>query len=249
MRLSPSAPAFGDGGPVLVVSPHLDDAVMSCGCLIATLSRRRAVTVATLFAGRPRGAPPALTEWDRAAGFAPGRDAVGARRGEDRAALAVLGAEHRWLPFADSQYGDSPRSAAIARRIDALTAARLPWDAVVFPLGLFHSDHRLAHEAVLLLLRRTPSCRNWIAYEDVPYRRLPGLAEAALRRLRRAGLAPRGARISADGAARRRKARALACYRSQLTALATPGRLGHADAWTEEGYWLLRAPSNGGRPR
>ncbi|MGE5468168.1 MAG: PIG-L family deacetylase, partial [Ignavibacteria bacterium] len=189
------AGALAGAGAVLVVSPHLDDAVFACGCLIAGLARRRRrVAVATVFAGRPRAAPAGLSAWDHAAGFADGTDVVGARRAEDRAALGILKARHHWLPFRDSQYGPSPPPPAIARRLAALAP---PGTAVLFPLGLFHSDHRLTREAVLELLRRRPQplC---LAYEDALYRTLPGLAQAAVARLRRAGLAPRALRLAVD---------------------------------------------------
>ena len=35
------------------------------------------------------------------------------------------------------------------------------------------------------------------------------------------------------------KRRAVACYRSQLRALSTPGRPGFADVFATEGYWRL----------
>lgn len=238
MCLRAGAGALAGNGPVVVVSPHLDDGAMSCGCLIASLARRRRVAVATVFAGHPPAATGG-TEWDRAAGFPAAAAAVRARRAEDRAALGMLGAQACWLPFADSQYGRSPRAAAIARRLAALPALRRAAPLVIFPLGLFHSDHRLAREAVLAMMRRGVPGLACLAYEDALYRRLPGLRDAAVARLRRAGLSPRPARAAADAGARRRKGRAVACYRSQLRALATPGRLGHADAFAAEGYWQL----------
>lgn len=238
MRRHFGAEAFAGAGPVVIVSPHLDDGVMSCGCLMARLTRRRAVVVATLFAGHGR-VPAALSDWDRAAGFARGSDPVTARRAEDRAALAILGAGHRWLPFCDSQYGASPTAAAVAQRIAALTARCAEPAVLLFPLGLFHSDHRLARDAVSLLMRRQAPRQPWFAYEDALYRRLPGLVASAVTRLRRSGLTLTSVRFAADAAAVRAKARAVACYRSQLRALATPGRLGHADAFAEERYWRV----------
>src|SRR5947209_1461232 len=84
------------------VSPHLDDAVLSCGALIARCAAARIVTV---FAGRPHHwDAAAVTEWDAACGFGPGDDVVGARREEDEQACAVLGATAVWLGFVDGQY-------------------------------------------------------------------------------------------------------------------------------------------------
>jgi hypothetical protein len=43
------------GAGVLVISPHLDDAVLSCGALLAQLAPRHLITVATVFTA---AAPP-----------------------------------------------------------------------------------------------------------------------------------------------------------------------------------------------
>lgn len=222
--------------PVLVLSPHLDDAVFACGRLLASVP---APTVATIFAGRPPPRAP-LTEWDRASGFLPGEDVIGARRDEDRAALGLLGARPVWLDFRDRQYGLAPRPDEIAARLEAVLAHCRP-DAVFFPLGLFHSDHHLTYDAALLLLGRHPRLR-WYAYEDRLYRRLPGLCEEKIEHLRRVGLAPRPIRFPEAAAAPVRKRRAVARYRSQLRALATPGRPGHQDVFGEEAYWRLATP-------
>ena len=53
------------GPPVVVVSPHLDDAVLSCGQLLA--ASREAIVLTVFSAGPDEGAP--LTDWDRACGF------------------------------------------------------------------------------------------------------------------------------------------------------------------------------------
>src|SRR4051812_5407345 len=136
---------------LLVVSPHLDDAVLGCGQL---LFRQPGATVVTVFAGRPP-AGTALTEWDAASGFSPGDDVVGARRAEDRAALELLGAEPYWLDHLDSQYGASPSVTEVAASLGAVVTTLTP-STVVIPLGLFHSDHALAHAACLYVLRERP---------------------------------------------------------------------------------------------
>jgi LmbE family N-acetylglucosaminyl deacetylase len=218
--------------PLVAVSPHLDDAVLGCGALLAAHPRS---TVITVFAGRPpRGMP--VPPWDRAAGFVDGEDVIGARRAEDRAALGTLGAEPVWLDFLDAQYGPPPPVGSIATNLEAALLRTAP-ATVCIPLGLFHSDHALAHAAALALVRRYRGwC--WLAYEEAMYRRVPGALEARLDALRRAGI---DAAPLAGLAAPADKRRALACYRSQLRALATPGRPGHADALEPERYWRLGA--------
>ena len=72
---------------LLVLSPHLDDAVLSCGRLVA---HYRGSVVATLFAGSPL--PALVKDWDHNCGFADSDTAVASRRSEDRLALGSLGA-------------------------------------------------------------------------------------------------------------------------------------------------------------
>src|SRR4051812_4728612 len=92
---STTVAGLSDTEPVMIVSPHLDDAVFGCGEL---LGARPGSVVVTVFAG----APPTyetVTEWDALAGFRAGDDVMAARRAEDRDALAVLGARPVWLDF------------------------------------------------------------------------------------------------------------------------------------------------------
>lgn len=231
LRAQPSATA-------LVLSPHLDDAVFACGQLLALLSCLRPVRVTTVFAGRPQSGA-THTEWDRAGGFAPGDDVVAARREEDRRALIQLGAVPTWLPFLDSQYGSTPTARQVASSL-ARQLCRWRPALVFFPLGLFHSDHHLVRDAVLILLRRgTAKAAQWLAYEDALYRSIPGLRDAAVARLRRGGWMPQSVAYAGSARSRQRKRAAVACYVSQLRALATPGRLGHRDAYAAEAYWHL----------
>lgn len=221
-----------DLGRVAVLSPHCDDGVFGCGQLLAA---HPGAVVVTVFAG----SPPAygeLTEWDRACGFREGDDVMALRRAEDAAALDELGAVPHWLDFCDSQYRRTPSieilTEGLARAIDEARA-----DTVVFPLGLFHSDHRLAHEAALEVLRRRPAL-HWFAYEDALYRCIEGLLEGRLAALFGAGLEPTPVELprspELDG-----KRRAMNRYASQLRALASPGMPGFLDAFAPEGYWRV----------
>lgn len=219
---------------LLILSPHLDDAVFACGRLLAS---HPGTAVATVFAGAPPPRAP-LTEWDRACGFAPGDDVIGARRIEDREALALLEATPIWLDFSDRQYGASVASADLIEPLDRLFARTSP-AAVFFPLGLFHSDHVLVHEAALALPDRRRGM-PWFAYEDALYRRIPGALDERVAALEAAGRAPRRVHFLAAPVAAARKRAAVACYRSQLAALATPGRPGHEDLHAPEGYWRIR---------
>jgi LmbE family N-acetylglucosaminyl deacetylase len=215
---------------ILVISPHCDDAVFSCGQLLASYPGAGVVTV---FAGRPPTGT-ALTEWDQASGFRPGDDVMGVRREEDRAALALLGACPIWLDFCDSQYQHSPSLRELQEALTLVIVSRQPQE-VFFPLGLFHSDHQFVHKAALGLLRKYPQL-SWFAYEDALYRRIPGLVQEQLQRCETAGVRPRVVTIPAM-ADPKRKREAVFCYRSQLRALTTPGRPGYADAFAPERFW------------
>lgn len=217
---------------IAVLSPHLDDAVFSCGELLAA---RPGSAVVTVFAGAP---PPgaSLTEWDATSGFRPGDDVAALRRAEDGAACAVLDAEPCWLDFRDAQYGASP---PVAELTDALLVAVAAAEAttLLLPIGLFHGDHHRTHAAALGVLAARPQLAP-LAYEDAIYRRIPGLLPERLAALRAAGYAP--ARVSGSGCSARKRA-AVACYASQLRALVTPGRPGIADVFAAEGFWSLGA--------
>jgi LmbE family N-acetylglucosaminyl deacetylase len=228
---------------LLLISPHLDDGVFSCG---EALAAHRGSVVVTVFAGMPADAAQ-RTDWDGRCGFASAGQAVAARRGEDERALGRLGARPRWLDFVDSQYGQPCAVGEVARAVGAAIDASAG-ATVLVPLGLFHSDHRLVHDACYQALATRPEVAA-LAYEDALYRALPGLLQERLAELAREGrratpgpaLAPRGAHVEAKRAAVR-------CYASQLRAF---GPDGHGDVQAPERAWRLQAhgqeqPSTGG---
>jgi D-aspartate ligase len=101
---------------VLVLSAHLDDAVLSCGALLTTLARRAPVTVATLFT---EAGPPPHT---RAARAFLGQCTIGdaaelyeARRREDIDVLTGLGVAHVHLGVSDALFRRREAGPAAAR--------------------------------------------------------------------------------------------------------------------------------------
>ena len=155
----------------LFLSPHLDDAILSCAGRIrhhVTCGER--VVLLTAFSH---------ADHDDAAGWA-------ARRGEDEAAAACLGAEPHWLglpdaPFRDPAYAgfdfdvlSGPHAPGDARWREHLTTRLLEEiealqpSTIYAPLGVGdHVDHRLVFEAASELhldLRY---------YEDHPYALVP----------------------------------------------------------------------------
>ena len=232
--------AISELGRVLAISPHLDDAAFSCGALLAACA---SPTVVTVFAGAPPADAP-LTEWDAACGFASGREAMRVRQAEDQDAMQALGARPVYLPFLDAQYQATPTLHAVEHALRQVVA-RERADTVLFPLGLFHSDHALVHRAALAV-QRTDGARRWVAYEDALYRRKPGLLQRRLAELysRGVGLTP----LWFTGAAAwHAKAQAVSAYASQLHGVGLDRAAG-GDPATPEGYWRLHPMPQAGSP-
>lgn len=219
--------ALAPTGRIMLVSPHLDDAVFSCGDL---LDHYPDALVVTVFAGTPDS--DASTDWDRRCGFSNPTEAMRARRNEDRAALAEVRARPRWLPFLDSQYLATPTAAAIATAMHALIDEVRP-DVLMVPMGLFHSDHVLVSDA-LLPLAATHHAPAWVVYEEALYRCIAGQLQARLAALAAQGiwLSPLTGAPPPGG----RKAAAVRCYSSQLRALSDGAQ---RDLVDPERYWTL----------
>jgi LmbE family N-acetylglucosaminyl deacetylase len=149
---------------LLVLSPHIDDAVFSLGATIARAARAGAeVRVLTVFGADPHS-DAASEWWDKAAGFSSVGEAARARRDEDRRACALVGAAPDWLPFNDATYAD-PRDAdeIWARLVRAIDGA----DAVLVPgYPLAHVDH--AWLARLVFERGLAGVRVGL-YAEEPY--------------------------------------------------------------------------------
>ncbi|HEV3227404.1 MAG TPA: PIG-L family deacetylase, partial [Acidimicrobiales bacterium] len=85
-----SAPALQ--GSVVVLSPHLDDAVLSLGATIAASVRAGAsVRVVTVFSGDPTSTR-AASRWEVQCGFSSAAEAARTRRDEDTVACGRIGA-------------------------------------------------------------------------------------------------------------------------------------------------------------
>jgi LmbE family N-acetylglucosaminyl deacetylase len=149
---------------LVVLSPHIDDAVFSLGATIARAARAGAeVRVLTVFGADPHSNA-ASEWWDKATGFSTVGEAALARREEDRRACALVGAAPGWLPFNDATYAD-PRNgdgiwAELVSGIDGADTVLVPG----FPLA--HPDH--AWLARLVLQRGIAGVRVGL-YAEQPY--------------------------------------------------------------------------------
>ncbi|WP_322034126.1 PIG-L deacetylase family protein [Paraburkholderia sp. J76] len=234
-----SPPHLRDGAPrLIVVSPHLDDAVLGCTGLLV---RCPGSIVCTVFAGEP--AEPLHTEWDEASGFADAHEALRARKREDEHALALCGATPLWLDFLDGQYGAPPDVEEIAHALHE-QFERFAGYVPVCPFGLWHSDHELVGAACRLLLK-TGRVARFIAYEDAIYRAMPGVFQSGLRRLKaeRLRASPMNARALGDYPAREIaaiKRRAIRAYPSQNRAFGPFP----PDVKRPERYWQVERESS-----
>lgn len=154
---------FEPSAPVLVLSPHLDDAVINCW---SVLTSAEAVTVLNVFTAAPRS--PAPTAWDRVCGASDAQRHSIARAEEDRAALALAGREPANLGFLDAQYRKTSRQ-PLLREIDVATCAIGPAASAVYApacLGFGHEDHLLVRRYALSLRAAGVPV---VLYADVPY--------------------------------------------------------------------------------
>jgi LmbE family N-acetylglucosaminyl deacetylase len=162
LGLSSNAVAIEDT-KIVVISTHLDDAVLSVGAALSRAARHGAnVTVLTVLAGDPASSAPAGS-WDAQAGFRTAGEASAARRKEDTRACSILGVAPRWLPFADDQYDPTPDEqvvAALRSELDGFGLVLLPG----FPLT--HRDHEWLSR---LVLERVQPKTRLLLYAEQPY--------------------------------------------------------------------------------
>lgn len=180
---------------ILVVSPHLDDAVLSFGGQLAHLVRTgERVVVYTVFTGSPQPpySPVATSFHDQ---WAIVGDPVAERRDENTAALSALGVDPPYLggPFLDAIYrrdaqggwvidDENPMdhhaddeedlvaeiTAELVRVIGECAADRVVTCAAVGN----HVDHRRTRDSVLAAVARTGS--PLLFWDDFPYLAWPG---------------------------------------------------------------------------
>ena len=205
----------------VVVSTHLDDAVLSCW---SVLDGPGDVVVLTVFTGGPP--PGGLTDWDRDSGAADSAERMLQRVDEDRAALRIAGCEPVHVGLLEGQYGNGE---VPVEALEPYLAA-----PVVFaPAGVGEQQVNEEHVRVRdVVLSVRPDAR---LYADQPYCRfrprfeLPvELADARVPQV-----------VELTPAQRERKARAIPCYAGELPKLeAHFGPFATADRVAYELFWL-----------
>jgi LmbE family N-acetylglucosaminyl deacetylase len=215
----------------IYLSPHLDDAVLSCGGQIWQQARANTpVQVVSIFAGTPAAGAPLSpfaqelhTRWGHQA------DAASRRRGEDLAALDILGAGAIHWPYTDCIYrqttdglfpyaseeslweeihpGEQGLLEELAARIAALPQD--PGGLVYAPLGIgHHVDHQIVRRAA------ETSGKTLVYYADYPYAEDPQAVQIALESTEKQWQTEL---VLISERALDAKTAAIACYRSQLS--------------------------------
>ena len=224
----------------LYLSPHFDDAVLSCGGqIVLRTDARESVLVVTITGGDPPAALASETVRDLHRRWAEslaagGEEAAAAsmvaqRRAEDRAALTVLRADALHLPFLDCIYRCGPDpddvlypgpvdmfgplNPADAATIDELVEAfrKLPQARRVYlPLGV---GGHVDHLATRRAAEQVFTERLY--YEDYPYTMRPGALAEVLPPEARSEWAAETVWLTAGALAA--KIAAVAAYQSQLS--------------------------------
>jgi LmbE family N-acetylglucosaminyl deacetylase len=111
-----------DGAPALFVSPHLDDAVLSCAALMRTMAAQAPVTVVTAFseAGLPPHTRAARSFLRQCASGSDPRELFAERRREDVAVLDDLGVRHVHLGHPDALFRRRRDPSGLLRRAGRL---------------------------------------------------------------------------------------------------------------------------------
>ncbi len=223
---------------VIYLSPHLDDVVLSCGGQIYQQTQAgKRVLIATVTAGDPPVsvlsdyAQSLQERWELIT------DAGAARREEDRAACAILGADFQHWDVADCIYRYDPKCGdalylsdddifgdvhpAEKKLVDGLAQrmTHLPQHDIVYaPLTVgHHVDHLLTRVAAERVFKT-----NIVYYEDYPYAQEKGMIEAVMAQSQ---ISWTSRAIELTEAAMQAKIAAILAYRSQLSTFWTD----HAD--------------------
>ena len=153
--------------PAVILSPHLDDAVLSCWHVLTGPGE---VDVVNVFAGVPAGLE-APAWWDQYTGATDSAQRVRERIEEDRRALAPIGRTAVNLSFFDEQYrSEEQELAPLTADIERLL---VPGASVYAPAALAgHADHLLVRSAALEL--RARGFEVWL-YADLPHATIQGL--------------------------------------------------------------------------
>ncbi len=150
------------GGPIVLLSPHWDDAVFNCWSL---LDGEREVRVVNVFGGVPAPSPP--SRWDLICGGREAAEHARDRIAEDAASLGAAGRAAVNLPLLDAEHREPGRDPTLADLDAHVSRAFSAASAIYAPAALgMNLDHRLTRRyARALHLQGMPVH----LYADLPY--------------------------------------------------------------------------------
>ena len=151
--------------PLLIISPHYDDAMLSAFSVLGPgRQSTNEVTVLTVFGGRPT---PAMKQpWDQQCGFMNSDDAMVARAAEEERAFAGLSVDRVALDLIEDQYRTSVPSETVTDRYVSFLrrwVATVDNGVVLAPAGA--GGHRTLAQRVR---GHIPSARFGLAGGGVP---------------------------------------------------------------------------------
>lgn len=224
----------------IYLSPHLDDAVLSCGGAIHRHARAGTEVLAiTVFTADLEGSDLSSFAQSLHKEWGGSSRPFALRRAEDGAALALLGASGKTLDHMDAIYRPAPDGEWLYPDVGAIFGEVHPADPmnvegarglVEQVIGLLHSpeeariyaplavgyhvDHQITRTAAQALLEAGYRVGF---YEDYPYAEAPGALEAALSLAGAGGWRMETTTLSPENVAA--KVSALGYYRSQVAIL------------------------------
>ena len=218
----------------VIISPHFDDGVFSCGGTASQLTRAgHAVLVITMMGGLYHGPlpdTPILTDLHRRWGA--GVDPLRQRQIEDEKASKALGVDFMHVPLPDcvyrlagdlalypsedSLFGDVHPADPAPRLLKGIQIPELERATMIYlPLGVgHHVDHQIVRDWGMTQTRGAPDESVLRFYVEFPYSKADQSTELALSAMD-LPLSPADIRLNDEEMAA--KIEAIACYDSQIS--------------------------------
>jgi LmbE family N-acetylglucosaminyl deacetylase len=144
---------------IIYLSPHFDDAILSCGGLIYTQVQSGEHVEVWTMCTRPGAFTPQADRFHKMWNVKNAEEAMAVRNTENDTACKLLGITHKELGFCDMIYrGDTS--------VFTLPSGLITWkpaDMLISPLAILHIDHSLTRRAAEALKRPLTY------YAEVPY--------------------------------------------------------------------------------